>query len=165
VRIIGRMLGRAAGVKTQKISNIRLHTRTIVRDGRMAFVGSQSLREMELDARRELGLIFKDPKVVSGLMRTFEADWELAEQADKGADNIDPGVRIAKKVAKAVAREMPDVGPIVDGAVRDVVGEIADVELIPEEVEEMVKGAVKEAVREVVRTVVEEAVEKGAGGQ
>jgi len=165
VRIIGRMLGRAAGVKTQKISNIRLHARTIVRDGRMAFVGSQSLREMELDARRELGLIFKDSKVVSGLMRTFEADWKLAEQADKGADNIDPGVRIAKKVAKAVAREMPDVGPIVDGAVRDVVGEIADVELIPEEVEEMVKGAVKEAVREVVKTVVEEAVEKGAGGQ
>jgi cardiolipin synthase A/B len=166
VRILGRMLGRATGVKAHKLSSMRLHTRTIVRDGRMAFVGSQSLREMELDARRELGLIFKDPKVVSGLARTFEADWEVSERADKETeDMVDPGVRIAKKVAKAVAREMPDVGPIVDGAVREVVGEIADVELIQEEVEEMVKGAVKEAVKEVVKNAVEEAVERGAGGQ
>ena len=166
VRILGRLIGRAAGVKAHKLANMRLHTRTIVRDGRMAFVGSQSLREMELDSRRELGLIFKDPKILSGLTRTFESDWALAEQADKESDEVvDPGLRIAKKVAKAVAREMPDVGAIVDGAVREVVGEIAEVELIPEEVEEMVKGAVKEAVRDVVKTAVEEAVEKGAGGQ
>jgi cardiolipin synthase A/B len=166
VRILGRLIGRAPGVKVHKFMNMRLHTRTIVRDGRMAFVGSQSLREMELDSRRELGLIFKDPKILSGLTRTFESDWALAEQADKESDEVvDPGLRIAKKVAKAVAREMPDVGAIVDGAVREVVGEIAEVELIPEEVEEMVKGAVKEAVRDVVKTAVEEAVEKGAGGQ
>jgi hypothetical protein len=41
----------------QKLAGQRLHTRTIVRDRRQAFVGSQSLRTAELDARRELGLI------------------------------------------------------------------------------------------------------------
>ena len=132
----------------------------------MAFVGSQSLREMELDARREVGLIFRDPKVVSALTRTFESDWELAGKAQKEeSELIEPGLKIAKKVAKAVARQISDVGPLVDGAMREVVGEIAEIELIPEEVEELVKGAVKEAVKEVVQSAVEEAVEKSAGGQ
>ena len=40
---------------------MRLHTRSIVRDGRYAFIGSQSLRQLELDARREVGIIFRDP--------------------------------------------------------------------------------------------------------
>ena len=34
---------------------MRLHTRTIIRDGAQAFIGSQSLRGHELDARREVG--------------------------------------------------------------------------------------------------------------
>jgi phosphatidylserine/phosphatidylglycerophosphate/cardiolipin synthase-like enzyme len=166
VRVLGRMIGRASGVSVKKLANMRLHTRTIVRDGRMAFLGSQSLREMELDARREVGLIFREPKAVSGLLRTFEADWLEAAKAEKEeVESVDPGMRIAKKVAKAVAREMPEVGPLVNGAMREIVGEIAEMDLIPEEVDEMVKGAVKEAVREVVKNAVEQAVEKSAGGE
>jgi hypothetical protein len=38
----------------------RLHVRAIVRDGRRAFVGSQSLRKVELDERREVGIIIRD---------------------------------------------------------------------------------------------------------
>ena len=48
----------------QKLDGMRLHTRTIIRDRRQAFVGSQSLRAPELDARRELGLIIQDAKAV-----------------------------------------------------------------------------------------------------
>lgn len=165
IRVIGRMIGAVAGITVHKLPNQRLHTRTMVRDGKDAFVGSQSLREMELDSRREVGLIFRDPKVAATLLNTFNSDWEQAEKAagEKEAEPADPGVKIAKKVAKAVAREMPDVAPILDGAMREVVGGIAQVELVPEEMAEMVRGAVKEAVREVVRAAVEEAVEKGAG--
>jgi cardiolipin synthase A/B len=164
IRILGRLLGSIAGTQTHKLAQMRLHTRTIVRDGQAAFVGSQSLREMELDARRELGIIINEPKFVGDLLRTFEDDWALADRSakDKPQDD-DPGAKIAKKVAKAVAREIPEVGPIVTGAVQEVVGELADVDIIPEEVEEMVKGAVKEAVKAVVRSAVEEAVEKSAG--
>jgi hypothetical protein len=36
---------------------MRFHTRSIIRDGHRVFVGSQSLREAELDRRRELGFI------------------------------------------------------------------------------------------------------------
>ncbi len=166
VRIIGRLLGVVPGVSSFKLGQMRLHARTIVRDRQMAFMGSQSLREMELDARREVGLIFKDAKVVNALAETFESDWKGAEQAARQKDeSTSPGDRIAKKVAKAVTREIPAVGPLVTGAVQEVVGELGDLEMSPEEMEAMVRGAVKEAVKDVVKTVVESSVEKGAAGK
>ena len=54
---------------------MRLHTRTIIRDRHQAFVGSQSLRKLELDSRREVGLIVRDPGVIRRLVATFELDW------------------------------------------------------------------------------------------
>ena len=54
---------------------MRLHTRTIVRDRHQMFLGSQSLRELELDARREIGIIIHDSKVVNSVVRIFEEDW------------------------------------------------------------------------------------------
>ena len=59
----------------------RLHVRAIVRDGRRAFVGSQSLRKLELDERREIGLIVRDVQVVKEIQRVFEQDWALTKQA------------------------------------------------------------------------------------
>lgn len=45
VRIIGKVLGRGAGAfDAQSLDGRRLHTRTIIRDGHQAFIGSQSLR-------------------------------------------------------------------------------------------------------------------------
>jgi phosphatidylserine/phosphatidylglycerophosphate/cardiolipin synthase-like enzyme len=55
----------------------------MVRDADCAFVGSQSLRALELDARREVGLIAKDPKVVRGLLDAFEADWVQTDLGKK----------------------------------------------------------------------------------
>jgi cardiolipin synthase A/B len=57
------------------LKRMRLHCRVIVRDRRDAFIGSQSLRQVELDARRELGVIFRDNRAVKELVRTFEEDW------------------------------------------------------------------------------------------
>ena len=53
----------------------RLHVRAIVRDGRRAFVGSQSLRKVELDERREVGLIVRAVPLVKEIQRVFEQDW------------------------------------------------------------------------------------------
>jgi hypothetical protein len=136
----------------------------MVRDGGAAFIGSQSLREAELDARREVGLIFRDSRAVSRLLQTFEDDWAQAELAGENAALADsPTVKIARKVAKAVAREIPPVAPIVNGALQEVVGE-AEADLVQKEVEAVVKGAVKEAVEEAVRDAVEVAVERGTAG-
>ena len=57
----------------------RLHVRAIIRDGRRAFVGSQSLRKLELDDRREVGVIVRDRNVVRKLQKTFERDWARTE--------------------------------------------------------------------------------------
>jgi phosphatidylserine/phosphatidylglycerophosphate/cardiolipin synthase-like enzyme len=58
----------------------RLHVRAIVRDGRRAFVGSQSLRKLELDERREVGLIIREPTIVKQMQRVFEQDWRATEK-------------------------------------------------------------------------------------
>ena len=58
---------------------MRLHTRMMVRDGEDVFLGSQSLRTAELDARREVGLIFHDPKIAARLIETFEDDWKESQ--------------------------------------------------------------------------------------
>ena len=85
VRIIGKVSKRGGSMRVQKLPTQRLHVRAMVRDGDTAFVGSQSLRAMELDARREVGLIVKEPKTVKRLLDTFEIDWSKTDLGAKEA--------------------------------------------------------------------------------
>ena len=62
IRIIGGMSRKNEHIDVRKLTGLRLHTRTIICDRREAFVGSQSLRRIELDERRELGVIVRGPK-------------------------------------------------------------------------------------------------------
>ena len=59
VRIIGKVGRHGRDLVHQKYPGHRLHVRVIVRDGRRAFIGSQSLRALELDKRREVGVFVK----------------------------------------------------------------------------------------------------------
>jgi phosphatidylserine/phosphatidylglycerophosphate/cardiolipin synthase-like enzyme len=83
VRIIGKVGKRAADLKVQKMPGTRLHVRAVIRDNEEAFVGSQSLRDLELEARREVGLITRDPKVVKAISEVFEADWAKTDLGQK----------------------------------------------------------------------------------
>jgi phosphatidylserine/phosphatidylglycerophosphate/cardiolipin synthase-like enzyme len=83
VRIIGKAGRRGGDLRVQKMPGDRLHVRAIVRDGDTVFVGSQSLRALELDLRREVGIVVRDPKVVKGLMDVFEQDWARTEFGQK----------------------------------------------------------------------------------
>ncbi|HXE81348.1 MAG TPA: phospholipase D-like domain-containing protein [Vicinamibacterales bacterium] len=74
VRIIGKVAKRGSELAVQKPPG-RLHVRAMIRDADEVFVGSQSLRAMELDARREVGLTARDPKIVRQMLDLFEADW------------------------------------------------------------------------------------------
>ncbi len=172
IRIIGRLSRRSGRLQARALPRLRLHTRTMVRDRRHVFLGSQSLRELELAARREIGVVVHDAGIVGSLVKIFEEDWASSEVpdrdlAEKGA--AAPAARAARKVAKAVAKELPPVAPVVEEVVRQVVGKAAGVELDRKEVEETVKDAVKEAVKEAVKGMVEEAVEPrtqaGANGK
>jgi cardiolipin synthase len=167
IRIIGTLKTKSTVLPAPKMLQMRLHTRSIIRDGSWAFVGSQSLRSLELDARREVGIIFRDPKVVARLAKTFEEDWEAKGQpvaqpvsaAEKEQQEQASAAEVAKKVAKAVADEMAPVKPLFELTVRELSGNAPDVNLNHPEMEATVKQAVKDAVRQVVRDFVEQAAE------
>ena len=86
IRIIGTLekkWERAGFAAVQKLRNHRLHVRAIVRDGRRAFIGSQSLRKLELDERREVGIVIRDRKVVRKVEKVFNDDWKGAVRKKK----------------------------------------------------------------------------------
>ena len=85
IRILGKLERKweGAGLDARAFPGKRLHVRAIVRDGRRAFVGSQSLRKLELDERREVGVIIRDSAVVRRLEKTFKRDWALTADARK----------------------------------------------------------------------------------
>jgi phosphatidylserine/phosphatidylglycerophosphate/cardiolipin synthase-like enzyme len=80
VRVIGKCKG-AKGIDVRPLRSIRLHVRAMVRDGARAFVGSQSLRRVELDKRREVGVLITNVAVARRIRDVFEADWAEAESA------------------------------------------------------------------------------------
>jgi phosphatidylserine/phosphatidylglycerophosphate/cardiolipin synthase-like enzyme len=75
IRILGSIEKDIRGVKVRRLAPMRMHVRAIVRDGAEAFVGSQSLRKLELEGRREVGVIVKNGAVVRRIVSTFEDDW------------------------------------------------------------------------------------------
>lgn len=85
VKIIGKVEAKWS-VPFETCPGTRLHVRAIVRDGQRAFVGSQSLRRLELDRRREVGVIVDDRKVVEAIATVFARDW--AETPSGRAANI-----------------------------------------------------------------------------
>src|SRR5579864_3433252 len=96
VRIIGKIVSRKSTLIAEKYPGKRLHVRAIIRDGRRAVLGSQSLRKVELERRREIGVIVADAKVVNQLFAVFEADWAetdsgraAAKAAEKGLEHAD----------------------------------------------------------------------------
>lgn len=83
IRVIGKVGKRAGDLRVQKMAGLRVHVRAMIRDGDTVFVGSQSLRALELDARREVGVIVKDPAIVKRMQEVFESDWAKTELGKK----------------------------------------------------------------------------------
>lgn len=84
IRLIGKIERPIAGIEVRKLKDMRLHVRAMVRDGALAFVGSQSLRKIELDRRREVGVVIGDARVIRKIQSVFEADWEHSLAAPAG---------------------------------------------------------------------------------
>ncbi len=98
VRVIGKVEAKW-NVESQRYPGKRLHIRTIIRDGKRAFLGSQSLRRLELEKRREVGVIITDEIVVREMLDVFEKDWAETDSGKKSAK------KTAKKAAKAEKKE------------------------------------------------------------
>ena len=103
VRIIGKVVGKKATLTSEKYPGKRLHVRAIVRDGNRAFLGSQSLRRLELERRREIGLIADEPEIVHGIHRVFEEDWAQTPSGKKMAED-----ELQKKAELAERKDTDD---------------------------------------------------------
>jgi cardiolipin synthase A/B len=89
VRIIGKVGKRSEGLTAEKMPGMRLHVRAMLRDGQEMFLGSMSLRALELDKRREVGVIVKERKAAKHFREIFEDDWSKTESGKKKADKKD----------------------------------------------------------------------------
>jgi phosphatidylserine/phosphatidylglycerophosphate/cardiolipin synthase-like enzyme len=94
VKIIGSVEAKW-NIPGQPFPGKRMHVRAIVRDGQRAFIGSQSLRRLELENRREVGVVITDAGVVKQLQQIFELDWSKTAA----------GKKESKKAAKAEKKE------------------------------------------------------------
>ncbi len=157
IKIIGRVSKQSSALEVRKLAKLRLHTRTIIRDRRQAFIGSQSLRTAELDSRREVGIIVRELKVLNGLIKTFEADW--AASAVETEQHSELNLTNIKKATKGLAKELSPLNAIVKEAIKDAESETENSRLNPQEIKDTVKEAVKEAVRERVDEMVKESLE------
>jgi phosphatidylserine/phosphatidylglycerophosphate/cardiolipin synthase-like enzyme len=78
IRIIGHLEKDLPRIKARKMPGLRLHVRAIVRDGASVFIGSQSLRKLEMDGRREVGVIVTNARIAKRVREVFESDWKTA---------------------------------------------------------------------------------------
>jgi cardiolipin synthase A/B len=154
--VIGTIGRHSAHLKVRPLGGLRLHTRTIVCDRREAFVGSQSLRKAELDTRREVGVIVRNSKVVTGLVNRFEADWG----AKQTGETIQDTPHVLKKKLKDMVEKLSPLDPLVKEAVQEVVSKEGNTDLTKADVKKTVEKAVKEAVRERVQEMLNESAEQ-----
>jgi phosphatidylserine/phosphatidylglycerophosphate/cardiolipin synthase-like enzyme len=66
--------------RVRKLARYKLHAKCIVVDGSRFFVGSQNLRPVSLDQRREVGLIATDDAMARKIERVFDEDWDNATE-------------------------------------------------------------------------------------
>src|ERR1044072_5711811 len=64
----------------KKLARYNLHAKCIIVDGSRFFVGSQNLRAVSLDRRREVGIIVEDDATGRRIERVFDEDWMNATE-------------------------------------------------------------------------------------
>ncbi len=152
IRIIGRVTRPSAELDAGRLLRTRFHTRTIIRDRRDAFLGSQSLREAELDRRRELGLIVNDRDVVASLLHVFDQDWGALAPAVRNSKEQTPAP-VARKAVKALVRQLP-LAPMVEEALRHATAEVQGSQLASPQFAHNLADALKEVVEDAVSGIV-----------
>lgn len=171
VRIISRAAIKNCSLPV-RIPPMRLHVRGMVRDGKEAFLGSMSLRRLELGARREVGVLFHDAKSIKQMRDVFEKDWAVSSPAI-ASDLLTAALdKPAKKVAKAVAKKIA-VRPVMEELLDRMIDPNKDLTFEPEEVADTVREAFREevhdaviqALREVVVGAAQESIQAEANGK
>jgi phosphatidylserine/phosphatidylglycerophosphate/cardiolipin synthase-like enzyme len=157
IKIIGHV-ARSKHLTARVFRRMRLHTRVVIRDCKQSFLGSQSLRKLELDDRREIGIIVNNAKIVSSLVTVFEDDWKASTPAERRADKKRVSAQAeqaSRKVTKAVSRKLAP-SPLIQHVLK-VIEKEGNVEVDREEAAAVVQGALRKAVKKAAARIVEEA--------
>ena len=162
IRVIGKAGKHAPNIKVAPL-DMRLHAQAVVRDGAAMYLGSQSLRALELDARREVGVILFDKDITAKVIATFEADWARIKNAqDVPLTEAEIVAEDAAPAETSLPAETPPHTPVSPLAVKEAIKEaikeilLENLQETPETkaVKEAVKEAAKEAIHEVTGAVV-----------
>ena len=109
-----------------------------------------------IDARREIGVIFRGRSAINALLRYFKKDWqENAGKSKRDSKTAIPLKKAAKKVARRVTRNLP-VAPIVHQVVKAVAKKASTKRR--RKVDKKLKSAMKKAVKQTVREATKEAL-------
>ena len=165
IKIIGTLGVSSSNLQVTPLTSMRLHTRTMIRDGQHAFIGSQSLRQPELDLRREIGLIVRDAAVVKTLLATFESDWAATgfdETRETVRANSAPEPKPTRKAAQALAKELPPLKTTLKKAIKQAVARVGQDSLTHGNLKSTVKDAVKDAIKTAVKEAVAEIAQDGS---
>ncbi|HEX6943711.1 MAG TPA: phospholipase D-like domain-containing protein [Gemmatimonadaceae bacterium] len=105
IKMMGKLQKKDLDVLVEKFPG-KLHARAIIQDGKKAFIGSQSLRRLELDERREVGVIFNDEPIVRQLVSVFESDWAETDTGKKELEEMnETAMHKAMEKAKKAKRK------------------------------------------------------------
>src|SRR5262249_10082817 len=69
-----------ANFHVKRLARYKLHAKCIVVDSLRFFVGSQNLRQVNLDRRREVGIMVEDSALARRIERVFDEDWDTATE-------------------------------------------------------------------------------------
>jgi phosphatidylserine/phosphatidylglycerophosphate/cardiolipin synthase-like enzyme len=158
IKIIGQIT-HTNDLRARNLKHLRLHARVIIRDRKHAFIGSQSLRKLELDSRREIGVVVAGADSVPPLIDVFEKDWKSSSApAPKAEPRQNQREEIkTKKVAKAVSKKVP-VSPVVERVAKEI-SRKAGVKLDHKELKQTVQSEVETALKKAVKKATAEVVE------
>ena len=164
IRVIGEVT-RNKELPVHRLQGLRLHTRLIIRDRKSVFLGSQSLRKLELDERREVGIIVGGTKVVSPLIAVFKEDWRTSAPRNPEHRQVESQARekAARKVAKAVTKKLP-VAPVIKQVVQ-VMDKQANFPVRHKTIKKAVEAEVKSALKKAVKKAATRVVNKSAGDE
>jgi cardiolipin synthase A/B len=162
VRVLSRSSAKNENIPVRRLP-LRMHLRAMLRDGNTAFLGSQSLRKLELEARREIGIVFRDKKIVKRMEAVFEKDWKSAEPIVEDSKLASALIVPAKKVAKEVLKQI-GIKPVVEEVIEKVIDPKDPTPFEPDEVAQAVHEALHEEVQDAVRKGLKDVVTSAVQG-
>lgn len=90
------------GIHVHKLHGIHLHAKLILADKHRALLSSFNIYPKCFNERRELGIRFTDPHLISRLVDIFEKDWKNSKHMDLTDEGIQTDLEksVAKKLAE-----------------------------------------------------------------